>query len=306
MSKSNIEKERETILKILSSEERAVFELMYDLKDLTYREIDVVAKQLNITLERAEELERSVGAIWQNIFPSPINFLSPEEEEVFKFMYNKDLKDIEKSIDVVAEKFVISPERAKELILSTKHKLDKKRELSLDILSPEEKAVMELRYGLKDGIFRNIEVAAEQLEITIEKTKELEFIAINKLRNDSKGESTISQLGPHSEYAKDIQKCSFCGVNQHMVNKLVSGPGVNICDECIAFLNEILEKSPLSNNSLSDKRKCSFCGTSLVRRLFAGPGVYICFECLECCNRALKDVHCLPNQVFPYQLPDGL
>jgi ATP-dependent Clp protease ATP-binding subunit ClpX len=36
-------------------------------------------------------------------------------------------------------------------------------------------------------------------------------------------------------------KCSFCGKRQDDVKKLVAGPGVYICDECIALCNEIIE-----------------------------------------------------------------
>ena len=40
--------------------------------------------------------------------------------------------------------------------------------------------------------------------------------------------------------------CSFCGKSQHEVKKLVSGPSVFICDECIAQCNDIIhEQAPL-------------------------------------------------------------
>lgn len=37
-------------------------------------------------------------------------------------------------------------------------------------------------------------------------------------------------------------KCSFCGKSQEQVRKLIAGPGVYICDECIDLCNEILEE----------------------------------------------------------------
>ena len=37
-------------------------------------------------------------------------------------------------------------------------------------------------------------------------------------------------------------KCSFCSKNQEQVRKLVAGPGVYICDECIELCNEIIEE----------------------------------------------------------------
>ncbi|WP_405741060.1 ClpX C4-type zinc finger protein, partial [Anaerovibrio slackiae] len=36
--------------------------------------------------------------------------------------------------------------------------------------------------------------------------------------------------------------CSFCGKPQDMVRKLVAGPGVYICDECIELCNEIVDE----------------------------------------------------------------
>ena len=34
--------------------------------------------------------------------------------------------------------------------------------------------------------------------------------------------------------------CSFCGKSQHEVKKLIAGPSVFICDECIDLCNEII------------------------------------------------------------------
>ena len=40
----------------------------------------------------------------------------------------------------------------------------------------------------------------------------------------------------------DLLKCSFCGKSQKQVKKLIAGPGVYICDECIDLCNEIVEE----------------------------------------------------------------
>ncbi|MDT9186341.1 MAG: ATP-dependent protease ATP-binding subunit ClpX [Limnospira sp. PMC 894.15] len=37
-------------------------------------------------------------------------------------------------------------------------------------------------------------------------------------------------------------RCSFCGKSQEQVRKLIAGPGVYICDECVELCNEILEE----------------------------------------------------------------
>jgi ATP-dependent Clp protease ATP-binding subunit ClpX len=40
----------------------------------------------------------------------------------------------------------------------------------------------------------------------------------------------------------DLLKCSFCGKSQRQVKKLIAGPSVYICDECIELCNEIIEE----------------------------------------------------------------
>ena len=40
----------------------------------------------------------------------------------------------------------------------------------------------------------------------------------------------------------DLLKCSFCGKSQKQVRKLIAGPGVYICDECIELCNEIVDE----------------------------------------------------------------
>ncbi|MFY9412796.1 MAG: ClpX C4-type zinc finger protein, partial [Dethiobacteria bacterium] len=46
-------------------------------------------------------------------------------------------------------------------------------------------------------------------------------------------------------------KCSFCGKTQEQVRKLVAGPGVYICDECIELCNEIIEEEIGEESDLS-------------------------------------------------------
>ena len=50
--------------------------------------------------------------------------------------------------------------------------------------------------------------------------------------------------------ANDLLKCSFCGKTQKQVKKLIAGPGVYICDECIELCNEIIVEELSEANSL--------------------------------------------------------
>jgi len=51
---------------------------------------------------------------------------------------------------------------------------------------------------------------------------------------------------------KEFLKCSFCGKSQNQVKKLIAGPGVYVCNECIDLCNEIIDEE------LKDDRKVSF------------------------------------------------
>ncbi len=59
-------------------------------------------------------------------------------------------------------------------------------------------------------------------------------------------------------------KCSFCGKSQEQVRKLIAGPGVYICDECVDLCNEILDEELFNSappqaaqrkDAANDKRK---------------------------------------------------
>jgi ATP-dependent Clp protease ATP-binding subunit ClpX len=51
-----------------------------------------------------------------------------------------------------------------------------------------------------------------------------------------------NQQGPGG---KDrVLHCSFCGKSQHEVRKLIAGPSVYVCDECVALCNEIINEDP--------------------------------------------------------------
>ncbi len=52
---------------------------------------------------------------------------------------------------------------------------------------------------------------------------------------------------PKREDTTDILKCSFCGKTQDQVKKLIAGPEVYICDECVELCNEILDEEFLDN-----------------------------------------------------------
>ena len=57
----------------------------------------------------------------------------------------------------------------------------------------------------------------------------------------------MAKLGEGGE----LLKCSFCGKSQKQVKKLIAGPGVYICDECIDLCNEIIEEELAETSDMS-------------------------------------------------------
>ncbi|NOX21827.1 MAG: ATP-dependent Clp protease ATP-binding subunit ClpX [Actinobacteria bacterium] len=75
----------------------------------------------------------------------------------------------------------------------------------------------------------------------------------------------------------ELLKCSFCGKSQKQVKKLIAGPGVYICDECIELCNEIIEEE------LSEKEEVSFDELPKPSEIFAFLDDYVVGQ-----NRAKK------------------
>ena len=63
----------------------------------------------------------------------------------------------------------------------------------------------------------------------------------------------MSKVGGSSD-GKSTLYCSFCGKSQHEVRKLIAGPSVFICDECVDLCNEIISDE-LEEKSSKSKEK---------------------------------------------------
>ena len=97
-----------------------------------------------------------------------------------------------------------------------------------------------------------------------------------------------------------LLKCSFCGKEQRQVRKLIAGPGVYICNECIEKADRVIETGEPTATPLSAMKsvaedndtpafKCSFCGKRRhqVSGLAVTARVAICTECLALCNEII-------------------
>lgn len=102
----------------------------------------------------------------------------------------------------------------------------------------EEKLVEDISYLNKDDWkkVRNYVTKLRQLE-----------------RMDGKVDYALAKAGISITPKHNGIRCSFCGKAQSDVEKLIAGPGVFICDECIGLCNEIFEEEPLEDDSDDNK-----------------------------------------------------
>ncbi|NVK23874.1 MAG: ATP-dependent Clp protease ATP-binding subunit ClpX, partial [Gammaproteobacteria bacterium] len=49
-------------------------------------------------------------------------------------------------------------------------------------------------------------------------------------------------MSEHTDNDSKLLYCSFCGKSQHEVRKLIAGPSVYICDECVDLCNDIIRE----------------------------------------------------------------
>jgi ATP-dependent protease Clp ATPase subunit len=77
----------------------------------------------------------------------------------------------------------------------------------------------------------------------------------------------------------ELLHCSFCGRAQRKVAKLVAGPGVYICSDCVALARTWPQVS-------HPGRTCSFCGQwdPDKGRVTAHGSAAICVQCLDLCD----------------------
>jgi ATP-dependent protease Clp ATPase subunit len=92
---------------------------------------------------------------------------------------------------------------------------------------------------------------------------------------------------------KKALRCSFCGKKQDEAQKLIAGPSVYICDECIDRCVEILNRDTALRCSFCSKKrkevKRLIAGSDAVKPPVADSQVGICNECLEICVEILED-----------------
>jgi ClpX C4-type zinc finger len=99
----------------------------------------------------------------------------------------------------------------------------------------------------------------------------------------------------------ELLSCSFCGKNQKQIKKLIAGPSVYICNECVHRVHAVLAATgktigtPIATiGQVSDAdraERCSFCGKRRhqVAALASTGHVQICNECIGLCDEIISE-----------------
>lgn len=99
----------------------------------------------------------------------------------------------------------------------------------------------------------------------------------------------------------DLLSCSFCGKHQKQVQKLIAGPGVYICNECVERVHAVLvgpgttASTPIATiaqmAAADGTQQCSFCGKRRhqVAAMASTDHALICNECLDLCEEIISE-----------------
>lgn len=129
---------------------------------------------------------------------------------------------------------------------------------------------------------RRGEIARELLQIAT---------ALEETLKNAMGDDWDSHVPKLDEENKQVS-CSFCGKSQAEVRKLVAGPSVHICDECVDLCKNIIaqeteggDKSAVESANVKAREK-RLCGICMEERetdelIFLPHAAYLCAGCLE-------------------------
>jgi hypothetical protein len=128
-----------------------------------------------------------------------------------------------------------------------------------------------------------------------------------RIRDGGQSQSQNRSQAGRSRTHQHRLSCTFCGKTQNQVRKLIAGPGVYICDGCIALAASVIRSGHTARTVLGaidavpgeqTGVQCSFCGKDrgqidrvafmpevTVERTSASPA--ICAECLALCSEII-------------------
>jgi ATP-dependent Clp protease ATP-binding subunit ClpX len=84
--------------------------------------------------------------------------------------------------------------------------------------------------------------------------------------------------------AKRVYRCSFCGKSQEEVKRLIAGPGVFICDECVRLCQAVIRKKAPSQQALGSLLPENAATENLLKTLTGYNGAF------ESVDSAMQDI----------------
>jgi ClpX C4-type zinc finger len=99
------------------------------------------------------------------------------------------------------------------------------------------------------------------------------------------GDSWEQQIPQFTEEEPE-SSCAFCAKGQHEVRRLIAGPTVQICDECVELCSGILADESENNKAVPRRKQERLCGICMESRdadelIFLPHAAYMCPGCLE-------------------------
>jgi hypothetical protein len=97
---------------------------------------------------------------------------------------------------------------------------------------------------------------------------------------------TWEQHIPRFSDERSESSCSFCAKGEHEVPRLIAGPGVQICNECVELCSGIIAEEPERKQAVSLRKQERLCGVCMEARdpdelIFLPHAAYMCPACLE-------------------------
>ncbi len=118
-------------------------------------------------------------------------------------------------------------------------------------------------------------------------------------------EACERMLAPSGQYTpkgpamkrRALVRCTFCNISQKNTKKLIAGPGVYVCEVCIAAASAVVSGAPSAPSRAVVLRPspgdCCFCGKGRVKvaEVVGASRGRICNECLDLCHDILHAEH---------------
>jgi len=116
------------------------------------------------------------------------------------------------------------------------------------------------------------------------------------VRPDARGELRVGRDSATQNAVAETLRCSFCSKSQDDVSKLIAGPDVYICDECVDVCQEIISDDvidkPDQTSPPDTKYVCSLCsGLSPAEQItiIRHRGVAVCKSCIDAILATLSE-----------------